>query len=171
MIKFFILLLPLLLLGDTGTLKKIVDGDTVHFKTNNQIVKCRIQHIDTPETSNNKKNKSDLKHCNGVTEKDMTSMGKSATRAAKRLLTIDKEYEYDVNGKDRYQRSICIIKLGNSTFNEQMVLNGYAIPYRQFMNTSEKRHYNALLEKAKSTHSGLWKERADAIECLNEARK
>lgn len=169
--KFSILLLPFLLFGDTGVLKRVVDGDTLHFKTNNKIVKCRIQHIDTPESSDNDKNKRDFSHCSGVTAKDMTSAGESATRAAKRLLTIDKEYDYDVHGKDRYGRSICVVKLGNSTFNEQMVLNGYAVPYRKYMSPSEIRHYNALLGKAKSERVGLWKERQNSIECLDEARK
>ena len=47
----------------------------------------------------------------------MTSAGKSATRAAKRLLTLKKQYSYDVKGKDRYGRSICVVKLGDTTFN------------------------------------------------------
>jgi endonuclease YncB( thermonuclease family) len=133
------LVLPFVLFADTGTLVKVVDGDTLHFKTNNKVVKCRIQHIDTPESSNNDKNQRDLSHCSGATAKDMSSAGESATRAAKRLLTINKEYEYDVNGKDRYGRSI--------------------------------RHYNALLDKAKSGRAGLWSNRQNSMECLDEARK
>ncbi|MBU0744602.1 MAG: thermonuclease family protein [Gammaproteobacteria bacterium] len=165
------LVLPFVLFADTGTLVKVVDGDTLHFKTNNKVVKCRIQHIDTPESSNNDKNQRDLSHCSGATAKDMSSAGESATRAAKRLLTINKEYEYDVNGKDRYGRSICIVKLGDSTFNEQMILDGYAVPYRQYMSPSEIRHYNSLLDKAKSGRVGLWGDRQNSMECLDEARK
>lgn len=168
--KLLIILLPILLCADVGVLTKIVDGDTLYFKTNNKKVKCRIEYIDTPESRNNKKNKRDISNCRGITAKDMTSAGKSATRAAKRLLTLKKQYKYDVNGKDRYGRSICVVKLGDTTFNEQMILNGYAVPYRQYMNASEIEHYNMLLEKAESEKVGLWRNRESVIECLNRAR-
>jgi len=106
----------------------------------------------------------------GITAQDMTSAGKSATRVAKRLLTLKKQYSYDVNGKDRYGRSICVVKLDNTTFNEQMILNGYAVPYRQYMNASELKYYNILLEKAKMKKVGLWRDRELVIECLNRVR-
>lgn len=168
--KLLIILLPILLCADVGVLTKIVDGDTLYFKTNNKKVKCRIEYIDTPESRDNKKNKRDISECRGTTTKDMTSAGKSATRAAKRLLVLKKQYSYSVKGKDRYGRSICVVKLDNSTFNKQMILNGYAVPYRQYMNSSELKHYNMLLKKAKTEKVGLWKDRKSVIECLNRAR-
>lgn len=170
--KFLVILLPMLLLSDVGVLTKIVDGDTLHFKTNNKKVKCRIEYIDTPESMNNKKNKGDISNCRGITAKDMTAAGKSATRAAQRLLKLKNEYEYTVNGKDRYKRSICVVKLPNgNTFNDLMILNGYAVPYRQYMDRSEKKYFEYLLEEAKSNRSGLWNDRSYVIECLNEARR
>lgn len=169
--KLLIILLPILLFSDVGILTKIVDGDTLYFKTNNKKVKCRIEYIDTPESTNNKKNKRDISSCRGVTAKDMTSAGKSATRYAKRLLTLQKQYLYSVNGKDRYGRSICVVELDNSTFNEQMILNGYAVPYREYMNKPELKHYTSLLNEAKNNKTGLWKDREKIIECLNRTRK
>ena len=163
-------ILSLSLYADTGTLTKIVDGDTLHFKTNNKKVKCRIQHIDTPESSSNPKNKRDIKNCKNISEKDILAAGKSATRAARRLLTLNKQYEYEVNGKDRYKRSICVVKLDGITFNEQMILDGYAVPYRQYLNKTELDHYNSLLEQAKENRVGLWKDRREVIECLNQVR-
>ena len=160
----------MLLCADVGILIKVVDGDTLHFKTNNKKVKCRIEYIDTPESRDNKKNKQDISNCSGISSKDMTSAGKSATRAAKKLLILKKQYSYSVNGKDRYGRSICVVKLDNSIFNEQMILNGYAVPYRQYMNSSELKHYNMLLKKAKTESVGLWRERETVIECLNRSR-
>ena len=169
--KYLLIFLPILLFSDIGVLTKIVDGDTLHFKTNNKKVKCRIAYIDTPESMNNKKNKRDISNCRGTTAKDMTSAGKSATRAAQRLLKLKNEYEYAVNGKDRYKRSICVVKLdGGSTFNDLMILNGYAVPYRQYMNSLELKYYNVLLKKAKIEKVGLWRDRETVIECLNRAR-
>lgn len=168
--KLLIILLPILLFSDVGVLIKVVDGDTLYFTTNGKKVKCRIEYIDTPESGDNKKNKRDISNCRGIAAKDMTSAGKSATRAAKRLLTLKKQYLYRVSGKDRYGRSICVVKLDNSTFNEQMILDGYAVPYRQYMNSSELKYYNMLLKKAKTEKVGLWRDRESIIECLNKAR-
>lgn len=168
--KLLIILLPILLFSDIGTLIKVVDGDTLYFKTNNKKVKCRIEYIDTPESKDNKKNKRDISNCSGISSKDMTSAGKSATRAANRLLTLKKQYHYEVNGKDRYGRSICVVKLSDSTFNGQMVLNGYAVPYRLYMNSTEVKYYNMLLKQAKTEKVGLWRDRESIIECLNKAR-
>ncbi len=168
--KLLMIILPVILFSDIGTLTKIVDGDTVYFKTNNKKVKCRIEYIDTPESYDNKKNEQDISKCRGITAKDMTSAGKSATRAVKRLLTLKKQYSYSVNGKDKYGRSICVVKLDNSTLNEQMIINGYAVPYRKYMNPTELKHYNLLLENSKAKNIGLWKDRRPVIECLNQAR-
>ena len=80
-----ILLLTIFLNADSGVLTKITDGDTLNFKTNGQVVKCRIEYIDTPESSNNNKLKKDISKCN-ISNKDMKSAGKSATRHAQSLL-------------------------------------------------------------------------------------
>lgn len=69
MLKFLIFLIPFLLIADTGILTKVVDGDTLYFKTNSKKVKCRIEYIDTPESMNNKKNKRDISNCRGITAK------------------------------------------------------------------------------------------------------
>jgi len=169
--KLLVILLPVLLFSDIGVLIKVVDGDTLYFKTDNKKVKCRIEYIDTPESRDNKKNKRDISNYRGITAKDMTSAGKSATRAAKRLLTLKKQYSYSVSGKDRYSRSICVVKLENSIFNAQMISNGYAVPYRQYMNSLELKYYNFLLEKARESRVGLWRNRYDVIQCLNDSRR
>lgn len=52
-----------------------------------------------------------------------------------------------------------------------MVLDGYAVPYRQYMHKSELKYYGDILSQAKHSKSGLWKDRCEIIECLDEARK
>ncbi|MDB2562203.1 thermonuclease family protein [Sulfurimonas sp.] len=165
-----IILISLSLHADTGTLIKIVDGDTLYFKTHNQKVKCRIEYIDTPESYQSNKLDKDISKCN-ISNKDMLSAGKSATRHAKSFLKLNKQYEYEVNGKDRYGRSICVVKLDDTTFNEKMVIDGYATIYREYMNQTELKYYEAILNKAKNNRVGLWKDRFETIECLNEVRR
>ena len=172
MLKLLILLVPFLLLANIGTLTKIVDGDTLYFKTNGQKVKCRIEYIDTPESKKNLKLKRDIKYCGDISIKDMISAGKSATRAAKRLLKLGSEYSYQVHGKDRYGRSICVVQLDRSTtFNKTMILDGYAVPFRQYMSSQEKWYFNEVMEEAKNHHRGLWKNFTKEIKCLNRARR
>jgi len=173
MLKYLFLFISTLLLSDTGKLIKIVDGDTLYFKTNGKKVKCRIEYIDTPESRGGKKIDKDLKACGYmIKEKDLLSAGKSATRAAKRLLKINSEYKYSVKGKDRYGRSICVVDLkSDMTFNELMILNGYAAPYRYYMNRNELSHYEGLLYQARENNVGLWKDSRRAIECMDKARE
>ncbi len=172
MLKLLTLLIPFLLLADTGILIKIVDGDTLYFKTNGKRIKCRIEYIDTPESKNNSKLKRDIKYCRGISTKDMISAGKSATRAAKRLLKLGDEYSYQTHRKDHYGRFICTVQLnGIVTFNEKMILDGYAVPFRQYMTQNEREYFDQVLERAKTKNHGLWKYFSKEIECLNRARK
>jgi endonuclease YncB( thermonuclease family) len=169
LIPLSIILSTITLSADVGILSKIVDGDTLYFQSNNEIIKCRMQFIDTPESSNNNKNKKDVKNCRNTTEDDLKSAGASATRAAKRLMEIGRQYTYTTSGKDRYQRSLCTVELNNKTFNETMVETGYAIPYRQYMNKTQLSHYENLLNTAKQNNAGVWKDFKNVFECLNNS--
>jgi endonuclease YncB( thermonuclease family) len=71
--KYLIFLVLLILFLKMGILLKVVDGDTLYFKINNKKVKCRIEYIDTLESTNNQKNKRDITYCSGIRAKDMTS--------------------------------------------------------------------------------------------------
>ena len=157
--------------ADSGVLTKIVDGDTVYFQSKSKIAKCRLEYLDTPESSNNRKNKKDVSQCKNVSEKDMKSAGGSATRHAKSLLKLNNKYEYDIKGQDHYGRSICVVHNGNKTFNEQMVIDGYASIFRYYMNQNELSYYESLLQKAKHDRVGLWKERYEVMDCLDKARQ
>lgn len=158
-------------MADMGVLTKVVDGDTLYFKTNGKKVKCRIEYIDTPESKNNSKLKRDIKDCRGVSAKDMVSAGRSATRAAKRLLRLGDVYSYKVHGKDRYGRSICVVQLDDrTTFNETMILNGYAVPFRRFMSRDEREYFDEVLQEAKMKNKGLWENHASQMRCLDHVR-
>ncbi|MBL4703798.1 MAG: thermonuclease family protein [Flavobacteriales bacterium] len=101
----------------------------------------------------------------------MKSAGKSATKYAKSLLKLNTEYEYETKGKDRYGRYICVVKNGDTTFNEQMVTGGYASIFRFYMNKEELTYYEDLLQTAKRNKVGMWNNRFEVMECLDEARE
>lgn len=165
--KIFLLLASVLLISDTGTLTRIVDGDIFYFTKD---VQCRIKYIDTPESYNNNKLKKDISKCK-VSNKDMISAGKSAIGYASRLVTVGKQYEYETKGKDHDGRYICIVKNGDTTFNKQMLQGGYASIFRSYKNKDELQYYENLLDTAKNDKVGLWGSRVEVMQCLDKARK
>ena len=150
---FLLFILTLVLNADVGVLKKVVDGDTLNF-TND---KCRILYIDTPESKRNKKAKRDANKCKKLSLDTMVKIGKISTAHAKSLVKVGKAYKYEVKGKDRYKRSLCIVYTPRGVFNELMVKDGYAMPYEKYVPSNLKRKYNKLAKQARSSNSGLWK--------------
>jgi len=139
-----------------------VDGDTLHF-TND---KCRILYIDTPESYRNKKAKRDVKQCRNFTLDTMVKIGKQSTVHAKTLVKVGKSYRYDVTGKDRYNRSLCVVYTSKGIFNELMVKYGYAMPYERYVPREVKSKYHKLSKEAKSFNRGLWKKYN--IDCIGK---
>ncbi len=144
----------------TGTLTKVVDGDTLYFDDD----KCRIAHIDSPESSRNLKAKGDAERCEDLTLETLVEMGKQSTAYANDLVKVGMTYKYDVIGTDRYERSICIVHTPDGLFNELMVKEGYAVPYEQYIPQSLKQKYHLLATEAEQLKSGLWK--TYDLECL-----
>lgn len=161
----FLMFAPILAWGETGILFDIVDGDTVEF--NRGKVKCRMAFIDTPESRRNRKAKKDVAQCDGLTLNTMVKAGKAATKHAGTLLKVGKKYQYEVTSTDRYGRSICIVKLQKSTYNKTMIADGYALPYRQYIDKSNRRMFDRIARKAKQEKQGLWKTMPAVMKCLN----
>lgn len=154
-----------------GVLEKVVDGDTVHFKTNGKKVKCRIAYIDTPESYINSKLKKDIKLCS-VSDKKMVKAGKLATAEAKKFLKLRQEYEYEVIDVDHYKRSVCVVKLSDgSSFGDTMIKQGFAVPYRKYIPFSQLASFNSLVDQSRLKKIGLWSEYPAAIDCLDKIRK
>ncbi len=166
-IVLFLYLLPLC--ADVGTLKKIIDGDTLSIYSDGRTIKCRIAYIDTPESKYNYRAKRKTQQCPVITLNRMVEAGKEAKKYAKSLLKIGTKYRYKVIGHDRYKRSICIVQLpGDLTFNERMIIDGYATPFWRYIPNKMHSHYKKLLNKAKQEHAGLWRNYKPILECLEK---
>jgi len=87
----------------------------------------------------------------------MVKIAKQSTAHAKTLVKVGKSYKYDVTGKDRYNRSLCVVYTSKGIFNELMVKDGYAMPYERYVPRELKSKYNKLSKEAKSFNRGLWK--------------
>ena len=167
---FFIAILTTLSSAKEGTLTKIVDGDTLHFQTDNKNYTCKIAYINTPESTINNQLKHDIGACQNISTKLMLSAGESATQHANKLLKVGSSYKYSTYTKNNEQ--ICEISLGNGiTFSEKMLLDGYAVLWQVSKKQKEEQNFNSVLNHAKSKNNGLWankSEKSKAIKCLDK---
>ncbi|MAC84365.1 MAG: hypothetical protein CL624_09545 [Arcobacter sp.] len=149
--------------AEVGTLSKVIDGDTVKFGQTT----CRLAYIDTPESRKNKRLKRIVKSCSGVTINTMIAAGKKSTSYLKAKLKVGKQYKYTVVDIDRYKRSVCIIMINNRTsINQQLVKDGYAVPYYRYIKSDKRNMYRKLSKEAKRLNEGLYKSHSSSINCL-----
>ena len=156
-----------------GVLVEIIDGDTLHFKTENKINKCKMAYIDSPENTFNYKLQKDVQTCKNISLTEMLNAGNSATRNAKKILQIGKTYTYSINDSN-INEQICEVALGNGiTYSEQMLIDGYAVLWKEFKKKQDEQNFNSLLVHAKNKNNGLWgslSRQSEAIKCLDEIK-
>lgn len=162
-----LLALSLTASADVGILSKVVDGDTIYFGD----VKCRLAYIDTPESKNNEKALRDAKGCGGITPNTMVDAGKAAAAFTKSSLERGKSYQYRVIDTDRYGRSVCEIVDNGRLLNLEIVSQGYATPYNQYIHDEQiKRQFAKASVEAKRSNRGLWKSHHSVMECLERGK-
>lgn len=160
--------MSVMVFADTGVLTKVVDGDTLYFKSGG-VVKCRLSFIDTPESSStSKKARHDAEQCSGVTAATIADAGKASTAYVKSLLNIGETYRYETHGKDRYGRSICTVELpSGKSLNENIVAMGYAVPFWKYIPKTKIRDYALLLKGAKRFNAGLHRTHKSVMSCMD----
>ncbi len=145
-------------------LRYVIDGDTVVF---NQAT-CRLLYIDTPESKRNKKATRDVANCNGVSLNDVVESGRYAKNYLKSIMRKGSSYEVSVSGKDRYNRSLCVIYSNGESINDAMVENGFAVPFWKYIkNPLVKINMIAKIRSAKTGGKGLWRTHPQVMECMN----
>lgn len=156
-----------LLNADVGVLAKIVDGDTVHIITNGQKINCRLAYIDTPESKENDRAKKYVSKCD-LDLYEMIKAGKLSSQYTASNLKINKKYRYEIIGKDeKNNRSVCEIYVDNTLFNVEIVRNGFAIPYFDYIKENTIRNlFQKALDYAKNNHLGLWGTNKNEMQCL-----
>lgn len=134
-----------------GIVTKVVDGDTIHVVDNlGTKVKVRLYGIDAPETE--KKNRSTGK----VTKAGML-FGEEAFQALQTKVTA-RQVKLDVMAVDRYGRTVAVVKLENRDINHEMVTDGWAWAYKQYLDRPHASIYIGAEEEARLAKRGLWHE-------------
>ena len=135
-LSFIIVLIASIAFGETIYGKaKIIDGDTIHIKSD----KIRLYAIDAPE-KNQKCTKNKINWNCGI----------ESTKFLKEIIG-NKNISCKTNGKDRYNRFIGVCYKDDLDLNSEMVLNGWAIAYRYY-----SFDYIHEEKQAKYEKKGIW---------------
>lgn len=132
-----------------GSVIKVSDGDTIHVRDDlGNKVKVRFYGIDCPETE--KRNKK-----TGRISKTGQPYGEEAYRALKGKLERQR-VRLDVTDIDKYGRTVSIVWLGSRNINIEMVSEGWAWAYKQYLDRPHASEYIRSEEQARKAHKGLW---------------
>ncbi len=127
----------------TGTVLRVVDGDTIYVTVDGRTEKVRYIGMDAPETHHPTKGK---------------QPGGPEVTAVNRRLVENKEVrlELDVQQRDRYRRLLAYVYVGDLMVNAEMLRLGYA----QLMTVPPNVQYTSLFVRlqrdAREAGRGLW---------------
>ena len=152
-----------LIFANYATVTKVIDGDTVYLKAQGEEIKCRVAYIDTPEKSRNDKAKRDVENCSGLTLDTMVAAGKQSTQYAKSYFQTGSKHKINIINKDRYGRSVCEI----GAYNRQIIEDGFAVPYTQYIPFNKKREFKLAAQEAKRNNVGLWGTHQSVMQCMS----
>ena len=119
---------------DNLSIKKIIDGDTVHVFHQDETYKVRLIEIDAPERNQ--------------------PYGRDSTDYLKFLLKEGK-VDLEISGTDRYGRKLGRLYWKEMDINREMVTAGYAWVYDDYV--TDKSFYENQSE-ARELRKGLWKD-------------
>lgn len=128
-----------------GRVVQVKDGDTIVISPGEgeRYIICRIYGIDAPEGA--KKGKVGQPY------------GEDATKELKRLV-LGITVEVEGRGKDRYGRSICVIRSNGQDIGLEIVKRGYAWAYVQYLKRPHASEYIEAEKEARSKRLGLWQD-------------
>ena len=127
-----------------GFVQKVSDGDTVTLITRDGTkLRVRLYGIDAPEVQHEKK------------------PGQPFGEEAKRALAgkvLRKEVTLTIQDTDQYKRVVGIIKIGNRNINEEMVREGWAWAYREYLRGPYVSEFINAEREARERKLGLWQQ-------------
>ncbi|MBL7714332.1 MAG: thermonuclease family protein [Bdellovibrionales bacterium] len=130
--------------GNTATVIRLSDGDTIGLKNSLGTISVRMLSIDTPEL-----------HFKGQAQ---GTWGQSSADALAKLLKVGDVVEVEVEAEvcDRYGRMLAHIWKGKTNINLEMVKNADAVMYCIFPNEKYCRDYGAATEAAMKAKAGVF---------------
>lgn len=127
-----------------GIVKAVYDGDTVLLSTREDSrMKVRLYGIDAPET------------------KKPGMPGQPFGDIAKRTLMykiMGKRVTAEAIDIDQHKRAVAVIRYAGRDINRELVTEGLAWAYRQYLQGAYASEYIAEESRARSQHFGLWRD-------------
>lgn len=128
----------------TAKVTNIVDGDTIDVLIDGKEERLRLLLVDTPETNS--------------PNKPVQPFGPEATEFAEKTLSgKEVKLEFDGPERDKYDRLLVYLWIGDKIFNQMLLEEGLArIAY---IYDPPYKHYDAFVtaeKKAKSSKKGIW---------------
>ena len=116
---FPLLLSPSLAIAQTtpATVVSVGDGDTLRIRQSGQAATIRLACVDAPERA-------------------QSPWGQQSTSRLKQLLPPGTAVQIRTITQDRYGRTVAELYVGKQSFNLQMVKEGQAVVYRQYLQGS-----------------------------------
>lgn len=134
-----------------GIVSKVSDGDTINVQDNlGTKVKVRLYGIDAPETEKSNKR-------TGHVSKPGQPYGEEAWKALEGKV-YRKRVKLEVMDIDRYGRLVSLVWLDRQNINKEMVAEGRAWAYRDYLDTPYASEFIGLEERARTRRTGLWKQ-------------
>ncbi len=126
-----------------GLVKAVYDGDTILLTTREDSrLKVRLYGIDAPET------------------KKPGKPGQPHGDVSKRMLMykiMGRRVSADIIDVDQYKRVVAVIRYKGNDINREMIMEGLAWAYRQYLHAPYESEYIRYEAGARSRRAGLWK--------------
>lgn len=132
-----------------GTVTKISDGDTIHLNAPEQTkLRVRLYGIDAPETEK-------VNSHTGRVSKPGQPYGEEAKNALESKI-MGKQVKLDILDIDKYRRMVGRIYLGERNINLEMIREGYAEAYIEYLKAPYKSKFLEAEREARSEKKGIW---------------
>jgi micrococcal nuclease len=133
----------------TGTVTKVSDGDTIQVTTKDQTkLRVRLYGIDAPETPK-------INQRTDKINKPGQPYGNDSWRALEGKI-MGKHVRLDIIDIDQYKRMVGMIWLGSRNINLEMVQEGYAEAYIEYLKEPYRAQFLRAEREAKSAKRGIW---------------
>jgi micrococcal nuclease len=134
-----------------GIVTQVTDGDTVKLETTEGTkLKIRLYGIDAPEMEK-------ISRRTGAVSKPGQPYGGEAYEALKSKM-LDSKVKVDIMAIDRYKRMVGIVYLNNRDINLEMVKEGWAWAYREYLDRPYASEYLDAEREARTKRSSLWQQ-------------
>jgi len=132
-----------------GTVTRVSDGDTLQVITREGTkLRVRLYGCDAPETEK-------VNRRTGQISKPGQPYGEEAMQVLQSKVW-KKNVRVDIVDIDRYRRMVSMIWLGNRNINLEMVREGYAEAYREYLKDAYRSQFLDAERKAKAERKGIW---------------